>query len=58
MQVFSDGSTDQTQQVMQLRITVPLDWNDFSNSDITVYKYWKKALGTFDELMDYRTANP
>lgn len=58
VQVFSDGSTDQTQQVMQLRITVPLDWNDFSNSDITVYKYWKKALGTFDELMDYRIANP
>jgi hypothetical protein len=58
VQVFSDGTTDTMQLLMQIRVTVPTDWNNFKHSDITVYKYWKKALGTFDELMDYRIANP
>ncbi|WP_372640203.1 hypothetical protein [Ancylomarina sp.] len=54
VQVFSDGTTDTMQLLMQIRVTVPTDWNNFNHSDITVYKYWKKALGTFDELMNYR----
>ncbi|MDE5421753.1 hypothetical protein L3073_06000 [Ancylomarina sp. DW003] len=58
VQVFNDGTTETTQLVMQIRIDVPTDWNNWKHSDVTVFKYWKKALGTFDELMDYRLANP
>ena len=58
VQVFGDGTTETTQLIMQLKINVPTDWNNWKHSDVTIFKYWKKALGTFDELLDYRTANP
>jgi len=58
VQGYNKGNLDQHQMIMQIRIDVPTDWNNFKHSDITVYKYWKKALATFDELMDYRIANP
>jgi hypothetical protein len=53
-----DTTTKSTQLVMQLKVNVPTDWNLFTHSDITLFKSWKKSLGTFDELMDYRIANP
>ncbi|WP_461632023.1 hypothetical protein [Labilibaculum euxinus] len=42
-----------------IKVYIPLDIEQFDYSKVIIYKYWKNALATFDELMqDYKERNP